>query len=268
MLYGDAERKALQRVQPDALGDEARAVGVEWSATPEEELLTDHAYALNTLWNIDKHRRLPRLAGGVKDCAGHQVIRLRLLDIAGLPGNLEPLVDGSVLVEVQGHPGGGRPQVSLNQRIELVLLDDPSPYPSALVARLERLHQVLSNWVVPRIFFVADGASALSDLFYSAGLGQGLVRLKGVQGNEHAQVAYVAGFPALWLPETPSWPLSCSVAAWPSARHRPSMYRHIPESRRPRRRGARTGPVRGSRDRAPCAGTQLCTFARTGLPWW
>jgi hypothetical protein len=35
--------------------------------------------------------------------------------------------------------------------------DDPSPYPSLLVERLEWLHQSLTGWVVPRIFIVADG---------------------------------------------------------------------------------------------------------------
>ncbi len=158
VLYGDAERKALQCVQPYALGDEARAVGVEWSTTPQEELLTDHAYALNTLWNIDKHRRLPGLAWGREGPCWPSGDSAAVAGYSRLAGELESLADGSVLVEVRGHPGGERPQVNLNQRIELVLLDDPSPYPSALVPRLERLHQVLSNWVVPRVFFVADGA--------------------------------------------------------------------------------------------------------------
>ena len=30
----------------------------------DQELLTDGAWALNTVWNIDKHRRLPELAWG------------------------------------------------------------------------------------------------------------------------------------------------------------------------------------------------------------
>ena len=61
-LYGEAERAAFRCVQPFAIGDEARALGVEWNESPQSELLTDHAYALNSLWNIDKHRRLPELA--------------------------------------------------------------------------------------------------------------------------------------------------------------------------------------------------------------
>ncbi len=70
-----------------------------------------------------------------------------------------PLTDDSVLVEVRGAPGSGRPQVSLNLRIDLVLIDDPSPYPSALVPRLEHLHRLFSSWVIPGIFIVADGGA-------------------------------------------------------------------------------------------------------------
>jgi hypothetical protein len=65
-LYSDAERRALQSVQPFALTDEMRAVGVEPATDPKTDLLTDHAYGLNTLWNIDKHRRLPGLAWAVE----------------------------------------------------------------------------------------------------------------------------------------------------------------------------------------------------------
>ncbi len=53
-LYGDVERKALQCVQPFALRDEARALGVEPSTTSEDDLLTDHAYALNAVWKPRK----------------------------------------------------------------------------------------------------------------------------------------------------------------------------------------------------------------------
>ena len=61
-LYSEVEREALQCVQPFALTDEARALGVEPPTDPQDDLLTDHAYALNAVWNVDKHRRLPELA--------------------------------------------------------------------------------------------------------------------------------------------------------------------------------------------------------------
>jgi hypothetical protein len=44
-----------------------RAVGVEPATDPRTDLLTDHAYGLNALWNIDKHRRLPGLAWTIEE---------------------------------------------------------------------------------------------------------------------------------------------------------------------------------------------------------
>ena len=61
-LYSEAGRRALQSVQPFARSDEMREHGVEPGTDPKSDLLTDHAYALNTIWNVDKHRRLPELA--------------------------------------------------------------------------------------------------------------------------------------------------------------------------------------------------------------
>ncbi len=68
-----------------------------------------------------------------------------------------PLQDSTVLLELRGLPGSGQPQVDLHQEIDLVLTDDPSPYATPLVARLEHLHQALTGWVIPRIFIVAGG---------------------------------------------------------------------------------------------------------------
>lgn len=65
-LYGDTERRALECVQPYALTDEMRSIGVEPATDAGTDLLTDDAYGLNTLWNIDKHRRLPGLAWAIK----------------------------------------------------------------------------------------------------------------------------------------------------------------------------------------------------------
>lgn len=61
-LYSDTGRRGLQCVQPFARADEMQERGVEPATDPKSDLLTDHAYALNTIWNIDKHRRLPELA--------------------------------------------------------------------------------------------------------------------------------------------------------------------------------------------------------------
>jgi hypothetical protein len=156
-LYGDLERKALECVQPFALADEARAQGVEPSTSRKDDLLTDHAYALNVLWNIDKHRRLPELSwalGPVWWSVDDVGTAYRWV---GHARELTPLQDDALLGELRGVPGSGRPQVDLRHEVDIVLTDDPSPYASPLVARLERLHQSLAGWVIPRIFIVADG---------------------------------------------------------------------------------------------------------------
>ena len=156
-LYGDAERRALQCVQPFALTDEMRSVGVEPATDPETDLLTDHAYGLNTLWNIDKHRRLPGLAWAIEGpvwFSGDDTTGWRWIPRAN---ELAPLHDGTVLSELHGPPSSGRPMLEPRFTIDLVLTDDPSPYRSPLGERLERLHQSLTGWVVPRIFIVADG---------------------------------------------------------------------------------------------------------------
>jgi hypothetical protein len=155
-LYGDDERRALQCVQPFALADEMRALGVEPGTDPQSDLLSDHAFGLNTLWNIDKHRRLPELAWAAEGpvwWAGDSTS----YRWAGHVTGVTVLRNASVLGELHGPAGSGRPKVEPHYSIDLVLTDDPSPYPSPLVERLERLHQSLVGWVVPRIFIVADG---------------------------------------------------------------------------------------------------------------
>jgi hypothetical protein len=155
-LYVDIERNALRCVQPFALTAEARDAGVEPSTDPQDDLLTDHAYALNAVWNIDKHRRPPELAWAIDD-----LVWWSRADVAyrwvGQGGKLAPLQDGTMLGELHGPPGSGRPQTDARFEVHLVLNDDPSPYASPLVARLEQLHQSLVGWVIPRIFIVADG---------------------------------------------------------------------------------------------------------------
>jgi hypothetical protein len=73
-IFGETERLALQGVQPFAFGEEARSAGVEWSTAADQELLTDGVWALNTVWNIDKHRRLPELAWGRDEFFGGKVL--------------------------------------------------------------------------------------------------------------------------------------------------------------------------------------------------
>jgi hypothetical protein len=155
-LYGDAERRALECVQPFALTDEMRSIGVEPATDPGTDLLTDDAYGLNALWNIDKHRRLPGLAWAIKGPVwfSGDVTGCRWIQHVG---QLAPLHDGTVLAELHRSSASDRPVPEPNFTIDLVLTDDPSPYPSTLEGRLEQLHQSLIGWVIPRIFIVADG---------------------------------------------------------------------------------------------------------------
>jgi hypothetical protein len=157
-IFGETERLALQCVQPFALGEEARSAGVEWSTPADQELLTDGAWALNTVWNIDKHRRLPELSWGRDDLfwwqgAGQDSVKKwRALVPSG-----SFLKDNQLILELGAAQGNGRPDVKLMQEINLLLVDDPSPYKRALGERLEQLHQSLSSWVLPRIFVTAEG---------------------------------------------------------------------------------------------------------------
>jgi hypothetical protein len=149
---------ALQCVQPFALGEEVQSAGVEWSTPADQELLTDGAWALNTVRNIDKHRRLPEIAWGRDSLfwwqgAGQDSVKKwRTLVPSG-----SFLEDNQLILELGADQGNGRPDVKLTQEINLLLVDDPSPYKRALGECIEQLHQSLSGWVLPRIFITADG---------------------------------------------------------------------------------------------------------------
>jgi hypothetical protein len=148
---------ALECVQPFAIGQEAWELGVEWSTPADQELQTDGAWALNTVWNIDKHRRLPELAWSRDEFYYWQgADQLSVAKWRTVPPGI-PLEDDQLILELCGIQGNGPPDIELTQEINLLLADDPSPYKQALGDRLEQLHQSLSGWVLPRIFSTADG---------------------------------------------------------------------------------------------------------------
>jgi hypothetical protein len=118
----------------------------------------DGAWALNTVWNIDKHRRLPALAWGRDKLfywQGADQLSVKQWRVLVPPGSF--LEDDQLILELRGTQGNGRPDVQLTQEIDLLLADDPSPYKAAIGKRLEQLHQSLSGWVLPRFFATADG---------------------------------------------------------------------------------------------------------------
>ena len=108
--------------------------------------------------DIDKHRRLPELSWGREDLfwwqgAGQDSVK----KWHALVPSGSFLEDNQLILELGAAQGNGRPDAKLMQEINLLLVDDPSPYKRALGERLEQLHQSLGSWVLPRIFVTADG---------------------------------------------------------------------------------------------------------------
>lgn len=61
-LYDSRARAAFRSVQPFVNLEEAHKLGVALDETFEEEFRWSELYRLDTLWNIDKHRRLALFA--------------------------------------------------------------------------------------------------------------------------------------------------------------------------------------------------------------
>jgi hypothetical protein len=153
-LYGEHERNALRCVQPFALREEAAAHGVTFATTPEEEYRIDVLARLSHVNNLDKHRRLPFLAWyvdfvyltGEAPGFGWSLTRSKP---AGLQHN-------DVIGYLTFPEGDSDPSPNLKIEMRLALADDLG-YAGDFVGVLERWHSYLANWVLPRIFAVADG---------------------------------------------------------------------------------------------------------------
>jgi hypothetical protein len=61
-LYDSRARAAFRSVQPFVNLEEMQKLGVAQDRTFEEEFRWNELYRLDTLWNIDKHRRLAMMA--------------------------------------------------------------------------------------------------------------------------------------------------------------------------------------------------------------
>jgi hypothetical protein len=154
-LYGSQEVKALRSVQPFAIREEAGLLtGTEDPAESHQDLLTDSVYALNTIWNIDKHQRLPRLTWRVEII--YWVDEASVWH-ASVPERTVSLTDAQVIGTFRNNDGPGRPEE--DPVVELGIHLDDHPYNGAalLTETLDRLHQSLASWVLPRMFWVADG---------------------------------------------------------------------------------------------------------------
>jgi hypothetical protein len=153
-MYGQRERDTMRCVQPFAFREEFAALGVELPTTPEEQFRMDELARLSHLSNVDKHRRLPLLAW--------------YMNIAYWPGDdpdiswrtgrqpYTAVSDGDIVACMASKSGDRSRIPDPVIELKLALADDPG-YPHDLMAVLERWHQYLVTWVLPRMFAVADG---------------------------------------------------------------------------------------------------------------
>lgn len=154
-LYGTDEVRALKCVQPFAFAEEAREHDVEdWGVSPEDELREDPANILNALWNVDKHRRLPRLNWVVPSMAWPHIEGVEPTSVP----LYSTLTDGQVIMEDVGVCA--RPDRMPQFDVDLQIEDSPSWTDRSLTKVLEALLASVGGWMVPRMLHVADGNEA------------------------------------------------------------------------------------------------------------
>lgn len=162
-LYGPIEIEAMRCVQPYALAEEARAVGVAATTPEEERFKWDILRRLNLLWNIDKHRRFPDFAvvpnlpywTGGDDCTWH----------APRPMPLE-YVDGTVLGYLECPRGGTYSEPHVVHRLVITFADDVGR--DDVGETLKAWHRDIHGWILPLIITMAEGAESRPlGFFYS-----------------------------------------------------------------------------------------------------
>jgi hypothetical protein len=159
LLYDRRARAALRSVQPFVNLEEAHKLGVALNRSFGEDFRWSVLHRLDTLWNIDKHRRLTLMAWwpdliwwGSNGTSNRRA----------LPGD-GTLADGSILLYIEGTDEGQSSE--LNHEFNLVLTDDPaySRHEGAtddVVSLLEHWHQHIVGLVVfPRVFTIMSQAT-------------------------------------------------------------------------------------------------------------
>jgi hypothetical protein len=153
-LYDSRAREAFRAVQPFANLEEVHKVGVALDRTFEDEVRWSELHRLDTLWNIDKHRRLtlmawwPNLIYWGSDGPSNR---------RAFPGD-GTLANGSILLYIEGTDEGQGDELSHD--FNLVMTDDPAfsrtdNLTHDLVAVLESWHQHIVELVVfPHIFTI------------------------------------------------------------------------------------------------------------------
>jgi hypothetical protein len=156
-LYGDQDKLAIRCAQPFAMREEADAVGVEFQTETHVEFAIDELHRLHTLSVIDKHRRLPLLTWYLEINTwfgtGYK------WEYAQQDAAFE---DKAIIGYLEG-PGPGEPATEATFRFKLALADDPASsvgpgFHDDFTSVLSRWHGYLRDWVVPRIFIVAEGS--------------------------------------------------------------------------------------------------------------
>jgi hypothetical protein len=153
-LYDSRAQAAFRLVQPFANLEMVHKAGVALDRTFEDEAHWSQLHRLDTLWNIDKHRRLTLMAWwpqliywGSNGPSNRRAF----------PGD-GTLADGSILLYVEGSDEGQGDELS--HEFNLVLTDDPAFSRSDgltqdVVAPLENWHHHIVGLVVfPMVFTI------------------------------------------------------------------------------------------------------------------
>lgn len=151
-LYGQHEADALRCAQPFALAEEAAAIGVEANSSPAEEYRYNQLARLSRLNNLDKHRYLPLLAWYPDIGYFTAMVPEFSLDL----WSHRPVSDGGLIGHLTFAEPQADPAKDLAVQMNVAFADDPA-YATFFLGALRDWHRYLTNWIVPRIFIVADG---------------------------------------------------------------------------------------------------------------
>src|SRR6266699_3916372 len=159
-LYDKRAQAAFRSVQPFTNLEEAQRVGIALDKSFSEEFRWDSLQRLDTLWNIDKHRRLtlmtwwPDLISWESDGPTNR---------RAFPGD-GTLANESVLLYIEGADEGQGDD--LRHQFNLVRTDDPAysgkddGTTDDVVRLLEHWHQHIVGLVFRRIFTIMSQAVA------------------------------------------------------------------------------------------------------------
>jgi hypothetical protein len=163
LLYDHGAHAALRSVQPFVNLEEAHKLGIALNESFDETFRWSELHRLDTLWNIDKHRRLALMAWwpdlifwGSNGPSNRRAF----------PGD-GTVADGSILLYIEGTDEGQGDELS--HEFNLVLTDDPAASPDRgaagdVVDLLTRWHEHIVQLVVfPRVFTIMSRATVPAD---------------------------------------------------------------------------------------------------------